>query len=166
MNAEQFYDDFYKLALKITGNERDAKDLVQELYIVIIENEKKLRPLVENKEIIYWGIRVMVNMYSKTGKVWRKLYRSREIETKYHRFYVNDTEKNIEQHEEEEKKLLFIEDKLNGCHFYEKALIELHIKDGQTIRQIARATGISATTIFDTIKNVKKYLKNEVENVE
>ena len=80
--------------------------------------------------------------------------------------YTSDTEyfDGIEELVEFENKLQFVKDKMNNLHEYDKLLFEIYFSSGKSIRKLAKDTGISTTSIYTTLKNVKQYLKDEVES--
>ena len=53
---------------------------------------------------------------------------------------------------------------MNDLHEYDKLLFEIYFSSGKSIRRLAKDTGISTTSIYTTLKNVKQYLKDEVES--
>lgn len=154
------------------GDKRDAQDLVQEFYLSTLEykDQDKLKQICANGHFVFWGTRVMVQMY----------YRERDFfKRKYHREQTY-SEKNVteldwqtysdtdyDSFKEKEKQYDKIEKSLSELHWYDRKIIEIYYginvpkRKGYSVRALAKATGISASSLFHTIKKTKKYLKGE-----
>ncbi|QDP51096.1 MAG: hypothetical protein Unbinned3907contig1000_39 [Prokaryotic dsDNA virus sp.] len=55
-----------------------------------------------------------------------------------------------------------VEDELNEWHWYDKLLFEIYLKEGRSMRILSNETGISLTSVFNTLKNCKLRLKEKV----
>jgi DNA-directed RNA polymerase specialized sigma subunit len=62
-----------------------------------------------------------------------------------------------------EQRLELVNSIMNDLHFYDKTLFKVYYETDHSIRSLAEATGISTTSIFYTIKNVRNYIKNEIK---
>lgn len=177
-NIGKYYDEFYRIARNITkGYKNDAQDLVQEFYLSVLEypDQTKIKDLIENGHIIFWGSRVMVNMYVRErGFFKRKYHRERSgctaDVTAWSQLKIElleESQATIENKETEEKQYKALEEKLSELHWYDRKIIEVYYgintQDGKgySIRGLSKATGISASSLFHTIKKVKKHLKDE-----
>jgi len=162
---EKYYPKLLKLSQKITkGNKVDAQDLVQDLYVIILEYDKnKMQKIIENGHLIFWSARVLMNQYVRSNSAFKTKYytklRTENFDVKNFQYFDG-----IEELIEFENKLKFIKDKMNGLHEYDKLLFEIYFSSGKSIRKLAKDTGISTTSIYTTLKNVKNYLKDEVKS--
>ena len=161
------YNELYKIALKITKSKVDAQDLTQEVYIVMLEyNQEKLQQIYDNGHLGFWCTRVMLNLYIRPNSQFKK---------KHHE--INKTDVDNECHLSglvyedcigdiilKEKRLSQINEAMNDLHFYDKTLFKVYYETDHTIRSLAEATGISTTSIFHTIKNVRNYIIDEVKD--
>jgi hypothetical protein len=140
------YDKLYNVALQVS-NEKDANELLHEALLVVLEYKEKgkadkLKEL-NTKSILFFVSRIMVNMYhSNTSRYYYK----------YRKFY--------------KKKLEFIDSTLKTLYWYDRELFRLYFfgeKDGRqySLTSLAKKTGISRNSIFNTIKNVKQIIKKK-----
>ena len=161
----KYYPKLLKLAEKITkGNKVDAQDLVQDLYVIILEyDQEKIKKIVENGHLVFWSARVLMNQYVRTNSAFKTKYytklRTENYDVKNFQYFDS-----IEELVEFENKLQFVKDKMNNLHEYDKLLFEIYFSSGKSILKLAKDTGISTTSIYTTLKNVKQYLKDEVES--
>ena len=164
-DLEKCYPKLLSLAEKITkGNKVDAKDLVQDLYVIILEYDRdRIKKIVENGHLVFWSARVLMNQYVRTNSAFKTKYytklRTENFEVKNFKYFDE-----IDEHLEFENKLQFVKNKMNDLHEYDKLLFEIYFSSGKSIRRLAKDTGISTTSIYTTLKNVKKYLRDEVES--
>lgn len=171
------YDKLYNVALQVS-NEKDAKELLHECLLVLLEYKEKgkadkLKEL-NTKSILFFVSRIMVNMYhSNTSRYYykyRKFYKHIVIgkdrdSINADKFIFN----NKEGKEMIEKKLEFIDRTLNTLYWYDRELFKLYYfgeKDGRrySLTSLAKKTGISRNSIFNTIKNVKETIKNKLKD--
>lgn len=154
-----------EVALKITnGNKVDAKDLTQDLCVIILEYDSdKMKAIIENGHLIFWSARVMINQYVRSNSAFKTKYytklRTDNFDVKNFQYFDN-----IEELIEFENKLKFIKEKMQDLHEYDRLLFEIYFQSGKSIRKLAKDTGISTTSIYTTLKNVKKYLINEAKS--
>jgi RNA polymerase sigma factor (sigma-70 family) len=162
-----YYNELYKIALKITkGYDLDAQDLTQEVYVIMLEYDKsKMLTILDNGHLKFWVARVMLNQY----------LRSRSGFNKRHHTYLKDenaivsdltqdnSENDIRDKVVLEQRLELVNSIMNDLHFYDKTLFKVYYETDHSIRSLAEATGISTTSIFYTIKNVRNYIKNEIK---
>jgi hypothetical protein len=168
------YDKLYEVALHVS-NEQDAKELLHEALLVLLEYKEKgkadkLREL-NTKSILFFVSRIMVNMYhSNTSRYYykyRKFYK--HIVIGEDRDSINGDKfifNNKEHKEMIEKKLEFIDMTLKTLYWYDRELFRLYFfgeKDGRrySLTSLAKKTGISRNSIFNTIKNVKQIIKKK-----
>jgi len=60
-----------------------------------------------------------------------------------------------------ERLIAYISKEMSSWHKYDKILSEKYFKSDYSLREIADGTGISLTSIFNTIKNNKKILREK-----
>jgi RNA polymerase sigma factor (sigma-70 family) len=133
-----------------------AEDIVQDSYIRIHKytNPNQLKNKHE-KQVEGYVCRVIITVASETYKDGCR--RQEKIKA-----YQYPYEEIKGQH----KALNTIYDKineaLNELHWYDKMLFNLYRHDNLSIRELSKKTGISVTSIFQTLKKVKTHLKNKV----
>ena len=164
-------NEFYKMAVKICKSTFVADDLVQSLFIKLIEierNEGSLDRLAYGaKEInTYFCYRIMQNVFLDAKK--RKL---NETVLFYDPLDIEDVKQEVEAIEEElhylekqDELLKEVEAILNTLHWYDARLFTAYHKEVSSVRELAEETGISDYSIYNTLKNVKARIQKEVEN--
>ena len=179
-NIEKYYAAFTRVALNITkGYERDAQDLVQEFYLSTLEypNPQKLEQVIADGNFIFWGTRIMVNMYIRERGYFKQKYYKEKTGTRTdfadldHLMEFTYLLENIQDVIEDkmllEKQYTIIQEKLSELHWYDRKIIEVYYGintpdgKGYSVRGLSKATGISASSLFHTIKKTKKHLKSE-----
>ena len=135
--------------------------VIEELYNC---DQEKINEIIAKKQLTFYIARVMVNQsHSKTSRYYYKYNKY----YKYHVTGINDSicpdnvETVIEQKEEIEKKLEWIDEKLKDCFWYDAEVFKLYFREGHSLNTMAKATKISRATLYKSIINVKKYLKDE-----
>lgn len=162
------YNELYDIAFKITkGNDLDAQDLTQEVYVIMLEyDQEKLQSIYDNGHLKFWVARVMLNQYLRASSEFKK---------KHHTYLKDEnaiigdlracnTESDISDKILFEERLGVVNSIMEDLHYYDKNLFSVYYGSDHSIRSLAEATGISTTSIFHTIKNVRNYIKDEVKD--
>lgn len=151
-----------KHATKITKNKEEGEDLVQELYEYL---HKKCNPK------IFWG--TAYNMFycyrflesrwiNKTKKLNRIVYKDEVIEESIEEEY--DVERDLElqtAHDEVVNELK----RLAVTKLWPQARIfELYWMSDKTLDEVAKDIKISKSTVFLSVKKIRKYLESIIEN--
>lgn len=150
------------MVLSFGCNLDDAQDIVQSMYLRMhryIKDEKKI--MYNDEEVNRFFIYVTLkNMYISFMK-------SRD---KYQFFDIWEHEGAVEFKEEVfdhamdsafERLLAMISGEMSTWHRYDRILSEKYFKSDYSLRDIAIGSGISLTSIFNTIKTNKKILKKK-----
>ena len=120
-----------------------AEDIVQEAYIKILEMDKNI-----NEAYFYYTIRSLtMNLHSK--KIIKVEF-TKEIE------YLI-TEYDSEDLIIESTKPYF--DYISTWDYYDQMLFSVYLKKGISMRKMSRESGISFTSIYNTIRNCKNKLQ-------
>lgn len=158
-------DDFAKLqtewermARAIGCPNESVPDAVQELYLRLGEIEQREGDLDRisdkgspNRSYCYAIIRsVVMQGYRDDSKIPAcDIERIGEI--------ADETEPYVDDARIEKAKRA-----LDELHWYDRRIFELHLS-GYTIRKLSAETGISTSSIFNTLKNVKRYIRSEAK---
>ena len=169
------YNKLYAIALQVS-NERDAYELLHEALLVVLEykekgKEDKLKNL-NKKNILFFVSKIMTSMYwSNTSRYYykhRKFYRHIVL-ANYNSIISQDfIFNNKEGKELIEKKLQFIDNVLSRIYWYDRELFKLYYFGEQngkkySLTSLAKKTGISRNSIFNTIKNVRELIKDKIK---
>ena len=161
--------------MKSFGAKDHAEDIVQEVYIRLLEgkhNDKLFNDGKLNKAFIYFALR------NAWIDIKRKQRSNREnknrIELVYFKQYKNDPKYkkdnflSMEIEEEEPKQkhnkydiiLNKINEEIDSWHWYDQKLFNEYVSSGKSIRTLEKETKISRDSIFQTLKNCKAKIKN------
>jgi RNA polymerase sigma factor (sigma-70 family) len=152
-----------KSAKKITKNQEEAEDLVQELYEYL---HTKCNPKLfwgkDSYNIMYCSKFLAHRFYNKTKKLNRITYVERftneEIDIPY------DTDKDI-LIERIHNGVLGELKRLETTKMWPQSKIfQLYWMSEDTLDEVARKIGISKSTTFLAVKKVRKYLEQVIEN--
>ena len=139
-----------------------AQDIVQSMYIRMhkyVKDEKKI--MYNDEEVNRFFVYVTLkNMY----------FSYKTSQSKYQFFDIWEHE-GVEEFKEDvfnaamdsafERLLARISDEMSTWHRYDKILSEKYFKSSYSLRDIASGSGISLTSIFNTIRTNKKILKKK-----
>jgi RNA polymerase sigma factor (sigma-70 family) len=151
-----------KHASKITKSKEEGEDLVQELYEYL---HKKCNPK------IFWG--TAYNMFycyrflesrwiNKTKKLNRVVYKEEMPEEVMEEEYDIDRDLELQTAHEEVMQEL---QKLKVTRMWPQAKIfELYWMSDKTLDEVARDTKISKSTVFLSVKKIRKYLESTLDN--
>lgn len=136
-----------------------AEDIVQEAYLRIYKYCKP-ENIIQNNEVnkgfMYFVLR---NLYLSYLKELEKNPKIPIDELIYSLYEEDETEK----HEAYLRLLNKVSKELNNWEWYDKMLFEIYKNDNKSIRKISKETRISTKSIFQTLKNCKKRLKENLK---
>tara|TARA_R110002167_G_scaffold301760_1_gene506050 strand:- start:614 stop:1156 length:543 start_codon:yes stop_codon:yes gene_type:complete len=152
----------YVATVKGFGEEFFAEDIVQESYIKVIKYCKESQLIDSDGDVrkayMYFVLRNMFIDFQKAKKKQKKVDVS-VLE------YLGE---NIDLVEEQEKAeaLNKIFDKvdttLHSLHWYDELLYNLYKDSGKSMRTLSKDTGISTSSIFNTLKHCKDAIREDV----
>tara|TARA_R110002020_G_scaffold424388_2_gene633586 strand:- start:16789 stop:17337 length:549 start_codon:yes stop_codon:yes gene_type:complete len=164
---------FRKMCYGLTKNHEEVNDAVQELMLYFLQmNPETLKNIWEKdgkKGIIRYGAVVLNRaltstrspFYYKYKKYYTNLYGVNMTNTSpdnFHRSIYNmpeETPGNIKW-----EKLEKIDCALEDIYWYDKKVFELYYYESNTLDSLAKKTGISRNSLFNTIDKVRTMLKN------
>jgi hypothetical protein len=149
------YDREFKQVFTNIGKDL-WEDLRQEIALIVLEydREKMLEIESKGKQVFkFWIVRTCCNqLHSKYGKMWRLYNQLLPVEdiTKYivEELEVDDSERTI----------AIIKHKIKDLYWYDKEILRMYVQLG-SVRKVSAQTGIPHTSIFITIKNIRKCIK-------
>lgn len=153
------YDEEFELVFKNIGKDL-WEDLRQEVALIVLEYDKeKLQDLVgKTKQVFkFWIVRVCCNqIHSKYGKMWRMYNQIMPVEdiTKFisEEQDIDDSQRTID----------IIQNKIKDLYWYDREILKMYIELG-SVRKVSAQTGIPHTSIFITIKNIRKCIKKSLQ---
>lgn len=169
MSLERYLDkySYYRLnAIKMSKSVEIGEELVQELFLILMEKDKKLlKRLAEENKAEGYCLKIMkTQLYSKNSDFhkneisWRK---NRDEHLNKHLEEVDN--KAIE----EKRKIDFIHkieiEKIDllikRLPYFEREVFRVYYSEGLSLNRFAKKSGISRKTIYNTINKVKSYIK-------
>lgn len=139
-----------------------AEDIVQEMYLrlwLYADENKVIKEGKVNTSFVYMVLRNTFYIYKKhnaDGKQTKKL----DKVTIGKGFDIKEETDNTN-----EGYALFLErldNELNSWHWFDKVLFELYVNKEMSIREIAKQTKIGTSSIFNTLKNCKLRIKENL----
>ncbi len=156
-------DDWIRIAYNMTDDMDEAKDLVQEMYLVVLEGRRSI------KDITY---KDQINRYF-VWKLLRSLFID-EYRRKNSKKFIKTCEIIMDKDDKAVDDYNFIEDDSFECvmskiyditkewKVYDRQLFDLYYMQGQSLRQIANGAGIGLNSIHNSVKSYRQILKDEL----
>tara|TARA_R110000744_G_scaffold117562_3_gene219820 strand:- start:155 stop:718 length:564 start_codon:yes stop_codon:yes gene_type:complete len=165
------YPKFKDVALNICNDEDKASDVVQMTMEALLKMPKETLQDIYNKGGLLWyTIRIInLNIKSKTSRYYYKYnkYYERIDGNTCNSSYSPDFYENKAIETERSTthiRLDAIDELIKEVYWYDRELFLTYYKGGYTLDTLAKKTGISRTSIFYTIKKVRKFLKENIND--
>lgn len=152
------YDQEFKYVFQNIGKDL-WEDLRQEVAVIVLEyDSEKLRELeAKGKQVFkFWIVRICCNQtnskYGKFGRMYAALVP------------VEDIVKFIKEEEEIDNSQAVadsISKIVEGLYWYDQEILKMYVELG-SVRKVSKQTGIPHTSIFITIKNIRKCIKSQL----
>lgn len=154
-----FYDDLYRFGLSMYNDQELIKDSIQSLFIELWEIKDKLADVKNIKQYIFTIFKRII--YKINQKFNRK---NLDLDT----LLEEISDDLIVQHSYEsilianqtsELKRNQLQEALNQLSPRQKEIIQLRYFDGKSYQEIAEITHLTERTIYNTLHNAIKYLR-------
>jgi RNA polymerase sigma-70 factor (ECF subfamily) len=154
MIVEKYGEMIFTVVRKIVVNKEDAEDIVQEVFIKVFKALERFR---EESEFATWLYRIAYNTtISELRK--KKMY----FVPAEDNLLIYD---NLDEHEEVEIKLQYLEKALKRLSPDEAFLITLHYMDEQSIESISKISNLSVSNIKVKLHRIRKKLALEISKL-
>jgi RNA polymerase sigma-70 factor (ECF subfamily) len=166
--VNRYSDKVYRLTYRITGNPDDAEEVLQEVFIILIE---KLHTFRQESRFSTWLYRVAANasyMYLRGGKKKKESQVSFDDYKPYNDQGVLEGVQDKDWSDIPDYKLLSLE----GSQLIEKAINELpeeykivfHMKDveGMTSKEIAKVLDLSLPAVKSRVLRARLFLRDKL----
>jgi RNA polymerase sigma factor (sigma-70 family) len=156
-------DDWIRIAYNMTDDMDEAKDLVQEMYLVVLEGKRSIGDITYKNQInryFVWKLlrSLFVDEYRKKNS--KKFIKTCEIIIDKDDMATDDYN-NIED-ESFESIMSKIDSITKDWKVYDKQLFDLYYMKGFSLRQIAKGAGIGLNSIHNSVKSYREVLKGEL----
>jgi RNA polymerase sigma factor (sigma-70 family) len=153
--------DWVRICMSFGCNKTTAEDLTQEMYLklaTLLRNNNSLDIYYDESQINYFYI------YKILRSLFLDLCRKEKKITKVNIDYL---EKFIQEEEvTNDKDILGKMQQLNNLldkvYWYDKKVFDL-VSDGMSIAELSKKSGISYYSLYNTYKNVKSLIKQEIK---
>ena len=149
----KFSPKMYSVCLRYSGNQEDARDLLQEGFIKIFKNLSKYRG---DGSFEGWIRRIFVNTSIEHFR--KKVYIQSVSESQ--EALIEDKEWNVLDNLAEKDIMQMIQELSPGY----KAVFNMHVIEGYSHKEIAEILGINEGTSKSQLARAKTVLKKMVEN--
>jgi RNA polymerase sigma factor (sigma-70 family) len=153
-----------EIAHNIAGNKTAGDDAFQELMVSLFEKEdNKLKAIYDRGDLLWYCIRALTLMLKSSTS--RYYYKYKKYYTLINGNITADQIADIVYNGQTStwKQLDKIDKIIDEIYWYDREIFKLYYYQPNTLHGLAEQTGISRTSIFKTIKRVKKYIKKRLE---
>lgn len=155
---EWLYDKEFEYVFRNIGKDL-WEDLRQEIALIVLEYDldKIIELESKGKQVFkFWIVRICCNQtnskYGKFGRMYASLVP------------VEDIMKFVKEEDEIDNSQEVIEGIskiINTLYWYDQEILKMYIELG-SVRKVSKQTGIPHTSIFITIKNIRKCIKQQL----
>lgn len=141
--VENYADTVFKVAFQYLSNRQDAEDIVQEVFLGLVERLKKY-PFDDGEHMKAWLIRVAINKSINAAK-----YNSRRRTQGLEGIAARS-----------ESNLNCLEDELKKLPAEDREIIYLFYYEGYSAKEIASMTGKRESAVHKRLSRAREKLKN------
>tara|TARA_R100001440_G_scaffold18463_3_gene31235 strand:- start:1052 stop:1555 length:504 start_codon:yes stop_codon:yes gene_type:complete len=153
--------DWVRICMSFGCNKTTAEDLTQEMYLklaTLLRNNNSLDIYYDESQINYFYI------YKILRSLFLDLCRK---EAKITKVNIDYLEKFIQEEEVTNDKDILgkmqqLDNLLDKVYWYDKKVFDL-VSEGMSIAELSKKSGISYYSLYNTYKNVKSLIKNEIQ---
>lgn len=147
-----------QVAFNFTKNKLDAENLVQDLYLRLLEM-KDIEKILYNKDInLFYLYKMLKSMYINETK---KQIRTLPIDEDLYNMVTDDYDMAADQDFEEN--LTLVNEALEKGYWFDVNLLKIYLDEDHSIQSLHDATGISNSTIWTSMQKTKKYVREYVK---
>ncbi len=155
--VDENYRKVFKLCLRYFGNQDDASDAVQDVFVKVWINLDRFRG---DSTPGTWIFRIATNVCLSALRTARSDIRNAETITEL-RTTGEESEEQINQ-ELGDRKIRFFNEYILTLHPVDRSIVNLYLEDFDS-KMISEITGLSDTNIRTKIHRIKNGIKNEWE---
>ena len=168
---------FEKMTYGLTKDKNEVDEVIQELMLYFLQmNPETLKTIYDKdgeKGLIRYGAvvikRSLNSKYSRYYYKYKKYYTRIDQRSNY-TYETLEGEKNdrylynLPNKDDQDQwyKLELIDKELDDIYWYDRELFKLYYYEDNTLDSLAKKTGISRNSLFTTIDNVRRLLKDKL----
>ena len=153
--------DWVRICMSFGCNKTTAEDLTQEMYLklaTLLQNNQSLDIYYDESQINHFYIyRILRSLFID---LCRKEAKITKVNVEYLEKFVEEEE--IKQYKDIEGKMKELDSVLDKIYWYDKKVFDL-ISGGMSIAELSKNSGISYYSLYNTYKNVKNLIKENIE---
>ena len=148
-----------QVAYNFTQNKDNAEELVQDLYLKMIEMKDITKIMYKDDINLFYLYKMLRSIYlNGLKKQTNHLPIDDDLLNLPADSYSYEADNDFEQ------TLALANEALDGMHWFESKLLRVYIEDDHSIQSLHNATGISNSTIWTSMKKTKSYVRDYVNN--
>ncbi|HTI93654.1 MAG TPA: sigma-70 family RNA polymerase sigma factor [Puia sp.] len=151
----QYHHAVYSNIRKLIRQEEAAEDILQEVFIALWENRKKL----DSARVAGW---LFVTSYNKSIKYLKRKQRESAIPLVDELLHNSIAEEEANSEEWHRFRVSMIEDAVNHLPERKKQVFRLCRYEGKSCDEVARIMDISPTSVRDYLKQSNRFIKEYI----
>lgn len=162
--VEQIYKKhhnwLFAVAFNFTQDKHKADDLIQTLYVKLLELPDIKKLMYGKKDInLYYLYKMIRSLFLNAEK---KEFKPLPINEELIEI-LSDKPYDFELDEKQEETYHLVNEALNEIHWFSSRLLQVYVEDDHSIQSLHEETKISKSTIWTDLTKTKKYIKDYVE---
>jgi len=150
----------FAVAFNFTQDKHKANDLIQNLYVKLLELPNLSKIMYGKKDInLYYLYKMVRSLFLNAEK---KEFKSLPINEELIEI-LSDKPYDFELDEKQEETYHLVNEALNEIHWFSSRLLQVYVEDDHSIQSLHEETKISKSTIWTDLTKTKKYIKEYVE---
>jgi DNA-directed RNA polymerase specialized sigma24 family protein len=166
MHNNQLVEQTYKrhhtwltqVAYNFTNDKDKSAELVQDLYLKLLEL-KDINKIMYGTDINLFYLYKMLRSIHLNGI--KKQTNNLPIDDEIIEFQAD--EYSYEADTDFENTVILVNEALDKAHWFDTKLLKVYIEEDHSIQSLHKATGISTSTIWTSMKKTKQYIRNYVQ---
>ncbi len=155
------HDDWIKMVLSFGADIELANDIVQSMYIRIFDLVKDPDRIMYNETEVngYFIFTLLRNRYLSI------VNKKSKIDYNYDMVQYEEVAEYEENDIQTDYLLKLINEEINTWSWYDSKIYNLYYYEGYTIKKLSDETGISVSSIFNTLKTCRLKIKSKFNNL-
>ena len=156
------HNDWVNVCISFGCNKSTAEDLTQEMYLklaTILQNNSNFNIYYNDTEINHFYIyRVLKSLFID---LCRKEAKVTKVNIEHLERFVE--EEQIKEYKDIEGKMKELDTLVDKLYWYDAKVWRLIAEEKMSIAQLSKESGISYYSLYNTYKNVKSLIKNNIQ---
>jgi RNA polymerase sigma-70 factor (ECF subfamily) len=158
---ERYGKQVFSLIVKMAGNREDAEELTQDVFLKVYRSLDSFR---EESSFSTWLYRIAYNMAVSAAR--KKTNETLAIDEAMIENIADETDDDFSQEEIHSARIEYLNVALDRLPPGEKAMILLFYRQGMSMEEIARITGLTETNVKTKIFRIRKKLYILIKEME